>query len=266
MCVLEVLGVGKTYRVEKRKGGEASKADPRTDGRSFHAVRDVSFSATRGEVLGLLGPNGAGKSTMLGMLATALVPTRGKVVVAGFDAVEQADEARARLGFLSGVTGLYERLTAREVLRYFGRLYGLDGERLERRIAELSDELELSAILDRRTGALSTGNKQRVSIARALIHDPEVAILDEPTTGLDVRAAEGMLLVVERLRAQGKTIIVSTHHMHEVARLCDRVVLLDVGETRFSGTVAEMTALGEGSLERAFLRLTGQGNAGVANG
>lgn len=264
--MLEVHGVGKTYRVEKQKKGEASKADPRAEGRSFHAVRDVSFSASRGEVLGLLGPNGAGKSTLLGVLATALSPTRGRVMVAGFDAVARAHEARARLGFLSGVTGLYERLTAREVLRYFGRLYGLEGAALEARIGVLSEELALGPILDRRIGALSTGNKQRVSIARALVHDPEVAILDEPTTGLDVRAAEGMLLVIERLRAQGKTVVLSTHHMHEVARLCDRVVLLDVGETRFAGTVAEMTALGEGSLERAFLRLTEQSNPEVANG
>lgn len=264
--MLEVHGVGKTYRVEKQKKGEASKADPRAEGRSFHAVRDVSFAASQGEVLGLLGPNGAGKSTLLGMLATALVPTRGRVMVAGFDAVDRPHEARARLGFLSGVTGLYERLTAREVLRYFGRLYGLEGSALEGRIGALSEELALGPILDRRVGALSTGNKQRVSIARALIHDPEVAILDEPTTGLDVRAAEGMLLVIERLRAQGKTVVLSTHHMHEVARLCDRVVLLDVGETRFAGTVAEMRALGEGSLERAFLALTAQGTAEAANG
>ena len=264
--MLEVVAVSKTYRVEKQKKGAEPKADPRADGRLFHAVRDVSFSARRGEVLGLLGPNGAGKSTLLGILATALVPTRGKVVVAGFDAVEKPHEARARLGFLSGGTGLYERLTAREVLRYFGRLYGLEGDALEARIAALTEELELSAILDRRTGALSTGNKQRVSIARALIHDPEVAILDEPTTGLDVRAAEGMLLVVERLRAQGKTVIVSTHHMHEVARLCDRVVLLDVGETRFSGSVSELAALGDGSLERAFLRVTARGDEELAHG
>lgn len=264
--MLEVLGVGKTYRVEKQKKGETFNADPRAQRRAFHAVRDVSFAAQRGEVLGLLGPNGAGKSTLLGILATALVPTRGRVMVAGFDAVARAHEARARLGFLSGGTGLYDRLTARELLRYFGRLYGLEGAALDGRIGALSDELELAAILDRRTGALSTGNKQRVSIARALIHDPEVAILDEPTTGLDVRAAESMLLVVERLRAQGKTVVLSTHHMHEVARLCDRVVLLDVGETRFSGTVAQMSALGEGSLERAFLALTAQGTAEIANG
>lgn len=252
--MLELVGVSKTYRTEKKRGPEG---DPRAQGRDFHAVREVSFAAARGEVLGLLGPNGAGKSTLLGILATALTPTRGRVVVAGFDAVQEAHEARARLGFLSGATGLYERLTAREVLRYFGRLYGLEGVALEGRIAALSEELELAAILERRTGALSTGNKQRVSIARALIHDPEVAILDEPTTGLDVRAAEGMLLVVERLRERKKTVVLSTHHMHEVERLCDRVVLLDEGVVRFAGSVAEMKAFGDGSLERAFLALTG---------
>jgi sodium transport system ATP-binding protein len=250
--MLEVIGVHKTYKIEKRR----EQVDARAQGRAFHAVRDVSFSASSGEVLGLLGPNGAGKSTLLGMLATALAPTAGRVVVAGFDVVAEPAGARARLGFLSGATGLYDRLTGRELLRYFGRLYGLSEARIAGRIEDLCAELDLLPVLDRRCGTLSTGNRQRISIARALIHEPDVAILDEPTTGLDVRAAESMLVVIERLRERGKTVVVSTHHMHEVERLCDRVVLLDEGVTRFSGTVVEMRAVGGGSLERAFLALT----------
>ena len=256
--MLEVVDVSKTFRIERKKG---AVPDPRSDGRTFHAVRAVSFSASRGEVLGIMGPNGAGKSTLLRILATALTPTSGRVSIAGFDVVRDPAEARRRLGFLSGDTGLYERLTPREVLRYFGRLYAMAPAVIDARIDALTAELALAPILDRRGGALSTGNKQRVSIARALLHDPEVAILDEPTTGLDVRAAESMLLLVERLRAQKKTVILSTHHMHEVERLCDRVVLIHEGARCFAGTVAEMKTLGSGSLERAFLALTEDGHA-----
>lgn len=255
--MLEVVGVSKTFKVERKRGGGG---DPRSVGREFFAVRNVSFTASRGEVLALLGPNGAGKSTVLRMLATAITPSSGRVQVAGFDAVREPDKARKKLGFLSGDTGLYERLTVHEVLRYFGRLYGLEGASLEGRLSALNDELGLHSILERRTSTLSTGMKQRVSIARALIHDPEVAILDEPTTGLDVRAAENMLLLVERLKAQGKTVILSTHHMPEVERLCDRVVLIHEGVVRVSTSVAEMKTMGGGSLEKAFLAATEGGH------
>jgi sodium transport system ATP-binding protein len=276
--MLEVEAVRKSFRVSeprwpwsRRAKGVEPKADPRRDGAWFHAVREVSFTARGGQVLGLLGPNGAGKTTLMRVLATALVPSAGAVRVDGVDLVDEPNRVRRKLGFLSGDTGLYERLTPREVLRYFGRLYGMaqaDGGRaLEARIAALSATLEMDGFLGRRCGALSTRMKQRVSIARALLHDPEVVIFDEPTTGLDVAAAETILGLVERCRAEGKTVILSTHHMHEVERLCDAVVLIHEGLTKFAGTVEAMRAAGGGgALDRAFLTLVGVPQVKVAHG
>jgi sodium transport system ATP-binding protein len=262
--MLEVDGLSKSFRVAEpkwrwpRRRAVEVVADPRRDGRWFHAVRDVSFTAPSGAVLGLLGPNGAGKTTLMRVLATALVPTRGTARFDGIDLASDPTAVRRKLGFLSGDTGLYERLTPREVLRYFGRLYGMEERRLEDRVATLSATLGMSGFMERRCGALSTGMKQRVSIARALLHEPDVVIFDEPTTGLDVAAAETILNLVEQCRREGKTVILSTHHMHEVERLCDAVVLIHEGTTRFAGTVEAMReAGGGGALDRAFLALVG---------
>jgi len=276
-AMLEVDGVEKSFRMSEPKWPWSrwsrrakvtdGKVDPRRDGAWFHAVRGVSFTARGGEVLGLLGPNGAGKTTLMRVLATALVPSRGAVRVDGVDLVAEPNRVRRKLGFLSGDTGLYERLTPREVLRYFGRLYGMERVALEARIAELAATLEMESFLGRRCGALSTGMKQRVSIARALLHDPEVVIFDEPTTGLDVAAAETILGLVERCRAEGKTVVLSTHHMHEVERLCDAVVLIHEGGLKFAGTVEEMrTAGGEAALDRAFLSLVGMRREPIGGG
>lgn len=270
--MIEVERLTKSYRLEEprwpwRKKAPAAAAservDPRREGRWFHAVRDVSMRVGAGEVLGLLGPNGAGKTTLLRVLATALSPSRGRVLLDGVDLGREPLGVRRRLGFLSGDTGLYERLTAREVLRYFGRLWGMTGEAIERRTGELAAVLEMQGFLERRCGALSTGMRQRVSIARALFHDPAVVIFDEPTTGLDVAAADTILRLVERCRAEGKTVVLSTHHMHEVERVCDRVVLIHEGTVRFEGDVAAMReAGGGGALDQAFLRLIGHEEAG----
>jgi len=260
--MLEVVGLSKSFRMAEpkwrwpgRKPVEVVR-DWRRDGAWFHAVRDVSFTAPSGAVLGLLGPNGAGKTTLMRVLATALVPTRGTALFDGVDLTQDPTAVRRKLGFLSGDTGLYERLTPREVLRYFGRLYGMEAKHLEERIMMLSATLGMGGFMERRCGALSTGMKQRVSIARALLHDPEVVVFDEPTTGLDVAAAETILTLVEQCRREGKTVILSTHHMHEVERLCDAVVLIHEGTRRFSGTVEAMReAGGGGALDRAFLAL-----------
>lgn len=271
--MLEVVGLSKSFRLAEprwrwpRRAAVELAVDSRRDRAWFHAVRDVSFKARGGEVLGLLGPNGAGKTTLMRVLATALVPTRGTARFDGVDLATDPIAVRRKLGFLSGDTGLYERLTPREVLRYFGRLYGMDRGRLDSRIAELAETLGMGDFMERRCGALSTGMKQRVSIARALLHDPEVVIFDEPTTGLDVAAAETILKLVEKCRREGKTVILSTHHMHEVERLCDSVVLIHEGTTRFAGTVDAMReAGGGGALDQAFLSLVGVGRAEESHG
>lgn len=261
--MLEVDKLGKTFRVaRKAKRTAETNDDPRQDGREFHAVREVSFNVDAGEILGLLGPNGAGKTTLLRALSTALKPTRGTARFDGVDIREQPLRVRQRIGFLSGSTGLYGRLTPREMVTYYGRLHGVPQELLTTRLGALFSELEMDSYADKRNDDLSTGMKQKVSIARTLIHDPEIVILDEPTSGLDVHAAAGILTMVERLREAKKTVLLSTHHMHEVARLCDRVVVIDQGSKVFEGDVAQMREQGgHDELERAFLGLLGKGQA-----
>src|SRR3954470_10415994 len=205
-----------------------------------HAVDHVSFDARPGEVFGLLGPNGAGKTTTLRILCTVLKPTAGTATVAGLDVVRQADQVRHQIGFLSANTGVYERMTAREMVAYYGRLHGLHGDRLQKRIDELFDRLAMNDFRDVMGGKLSTGMKQKVSIARALIHDPPVLIFDEPTSGLDVLVARAVLKNIERLREVGKCVLFSTHIMREVERLCDRVAVISHGKVQACGTLAAL--------------------------
>lgn len=221
---------------------------------SLHAVDELTLSVAAGEIYGLLGPNGAGKTTALRMLAGLLQPSRGCALVAGLDATSL--EARARLGFLSGSTGLYARLTVRETLRYFGRIHGLTRDRLTHRIDMLCGWLSLSALLDRRCENLSTGERQRVSLARTVLHDPPVLILDEPTNGLDVLASRALRDFVGQERARGKAVIFSTHYLAEAELLCDRIGLLFRGRLLREGTPGGIRAeCGANSLEEAFLRL-----------
>jgi sodium transport system ATP-binding protein len=219
------------------------------------AASDISFTCHAGEVFGLLGPNGAGKTTTLRMLSTVLTPTEGTARIAGHDVVREADKVRANIGFLSGNTGLYPRLTAREVLRYFARLYGLDAARREERIATLSRMLDMDAFLDRRCDALSTGMKQKVNVARTVLHDPQVLVLDEPTAGLDVLASRTIIDFVRDCRQQGKCVVFSTHIMAEVARLCDRLAIIHKGHVQFLGTLEEFKRGAGEDLEEAFLRV-----------
>jgi sodium transport system ATP-binding protein len=260
--VLVVEGLGKSFRLPRRskRGADAAEVDPRQEGREFHAVREVSFRAEAGEILGLLGPNGAGKTTLLRTLSTALAPSRGTASFDGIDIRKEPRRVRERIGFLSGSTGLYGRLTPREMVAYYARLHGVGAAELPKRIDALFSRLEMQSFADKRNDDLSTGMKQKVSIARTLVHDPDIVILDEPTSGLDVHAAAAILDLIERLRADRKTVLFSTHHMHEVDRLCDRVVVVDVGEKRFEGDLAAMRhAGGHEALDRAFLGLLGHG-------
>ncbi len=218
------------------------------------AVDRVSFEVRAGEIFGLLGPNGAGKTTTLRVLATLMEPDEGEARVCGHHTVEHVEEVRRCIGYQTGDTRLYERLTPVEFLRYFGRLHAMERSLLESRIEELARLLDFGAWRKRRCGSLSTGQQQRVSIARALLHDPPVLILDEPTSGLDILSSQFILDFLRQEKERGKAILFSTHIMSEVELLCDRVGLLYHGKLLQVGTLAELLhTTGTESLTRAFL-------------
>lgn len=222
---------------------------------TVNAVSDVSFHCNPGEIYGLLGANGAGKTTVLRMLATILRPTSGTAIVAGCDVQAEPQKVRACVGFLSTATALYGRLTARETVEYFGRLNGLYGDRLKNAVEEILTLLDISAFSDRRCDTLSTGMKQKVSIARTLIHDPAVMIFDEPTAGLDVMTSRTILEFVRLCRRRNKTVIFSTHVMTEAAKLCDRIGILHQGNLLSEGTLKELQqAHHENDLEEIFVQ------------
>ena len=233
---------------------------------TVEALRGLDLCCERGEIFGLLGANGAGKTTTLRILATILSPTSGSASVDGVDVASDPLEVRRRIGFLSGSTGLYPRLSVRETLDYFGRLHGLAAGRLDQRVDELLGVFDLRELAHRRCGALSTGQKQRVSIARAVLHDPPVLILDEPTTGLDVLAAGAMIDFVESRRAAGCCVLFSTHVLSEAERLCDRIGVIHGGRLLDCGTYEELAErTGERWLEDIFRTLVGA-QAGVGGG
>ncbi len=257
--MLEVKGLSKTFPAPKaRKGDPVKEKDPREQGKKFHAVQNLNFECVAGEILGLLGMNGAGKTTTLRMLATAIKPTEGTALLDGVDITQNPIEVRKRIGFLSGSTGLYGRLTAAEMVAYYGKLNGISGNVLKARMDELFSMLEMESFRDKRCDSLSTGMKQKVSIARTLVHDPQVIFFDEPTSGLDVLSSRTIVNFIRNCREKGKTVIFSTHLMSEVRRLCDKVVLIHQGKVYFTGTVEEMKSqTGEEDLEEAFLKLVG---------
>lgn len=201
----------------------------------FRALDNITFNVHPGEIFGLLGPNGAGKTTCLRILSTVLKPTRGIAEVAGLNVMRDPEGVRRSIGFMSNNTGIYDRMTAREMVEYFGRLYGLSEDRLQERIDEIFDILQMHEIGDRLGGKMSTGMKQKVSIARTIVHDPPVIIFDEPTSGLDVLVARNVLEAVGLLRDQGKCIIYSTHIMSEVEKLCERIAIIHRGSILASG-------------------------------
>lgn len=224
----------------------------------IRAVDGVSFRAEPGRIYGLLGANGAGKTTTLRLLATLLQPSSGGATVAGFDVTREPEKVRAQVGFLAASTALYARLTAREMIGYFGRLHGMDDARLKARVAQLAAQLGMDEFLDRRCDKLSTGMKQKTSIARTLVHDPAVMIFDEPTLGLDVMTARTIVRFVRECRDRGKTVIYSTHVMSEAERLCDVVGIIHDGRLRAEGTLAELRQQsGEQDLEEIFVRAIG---------
>ena len=240
--MIEARSLCKTFQDKKR--GE------------IRAVDHVTFTCRPGQIYGLLGANGAGKTTTLRMLATILEPTEGTAIICGHDVVEEPEKARAKVGFLSTATALYPRLTAQEMVEYFGRLNGLDEPTLKKRVDEIFDRLDMNGFRDRRCDKLSTGMKQKTSIARTLVHDPPVMIFDEPTLGLDIMTARTIIAFIRECRDRGKTVIFSTHVMSEVEKLCDVIGIIQSGKLLAEGTLAQLRqAQGEQDLEEIFVKV-----------
>lgn len=228
------------------------------------AVDRITFSCRPGQIFGLLGANGAGKTTTLRMLATLLQPTGGSAHIGGFDVSREGPKVRRQVGFLSTATALYGRLTAAEMVLYFGRLQGLEEEELREKAEGLFSRLGIDSFRDRRCESCSTGMKQKISIARALIHDPPVMIFDEPTLGLDVMAARQIIRFIRECRDAGKTVLFSTHVMSEVEKLCDRVAIIHGGRICANGSLPELRDhYGETDLEEIFVKVVGE--AGVSS-
>src|SRR5271154_2609604 len=222
----------------------------------IRAVDNVSFTCQPGKIYGLVSANGAGKTTTLRMLATILEPTDGTAIINGFDVVEHPEKVRANVGFLSTATALYPRLSAQEMVEYFGRLNGLDEPTLKKRIDDIFRRLDMNSFRDRRCDKLSTGTKQKTSIARTLVHDPPVMIFDEPTLGLDIMTARTITAFIRECRDAGKTVIFSTHIMSEVEKLCDTIGIIQSGKLLTEGTLAELRSKhGEQDLEEIFVKV-----------
>ena len=251
--MIELSRISKNFRrsdPNKRKNfGLAPKV-------TFKALDQVSFTCHPGRIYTLIGPNGAGKTTALRIIASMLKPSEGVVRVAGIDISKYPRQARSKLGFLTGSTGLYDRLTPRETLKYFGALHGVEAMTIHSRSEELIDRLDIGEFADRRVGKLSTGQKQRVSIARTLMHDPEVIIFDEPTNGLDVLTSRTIIEWIRHCRNQGKTVIFSTHIMGEVSLLSDDLGIIHRGKLCYSDSFENFKArFGRHSLESAFISI-----------
>ena len=233
-----------------------AKVFPGPKGTEKRAVDDLSFRVGAGQIYGLLGPNGAGKTTTLRILSGLMAPSTGRALLAGHDVAHEKDAVKRKLGFLTANTGLYQRLSAREVLRYFADLHGLEPRLAEQRTAELIALLDITPFAELRCGAMSTGQRQRVNIARALLADPPILIMDEPTLGLDVLSNRIILEFIKRERDLGKTIILSTHYLDEAEGLCDQIGLLHAGRLIAEGDLEALRAqTGVRRLSAIFLQL-----------
>jgi sodium transport system ATP-binding protein len=226
------------------------------------AVDGVSFKAADGQVTALLGPNGAGKTTTLRMISSLVRPEAGEVLIDGVAAHANPQRAKERLALLTDARGLYQRLSARENIAYYGQLHGMATAQIRARTDTLATLLDATALLPRRTEGFSTGEKMKTAIARALIHNPQNIILDEPTNGLDVMTTRSVRSLIQQLRAEGKCVLFSSHIMQEVAALADRIVIIAGGRIAAAGTPDDILATsGEASLEEAFVRLSGLSEA-----
>lgn len=251
--MIEVKQVSKKFHLSRKQKREMHIKDRQN---VLWAVSDVSFSCRPGRVFTLLGPNGAGKTTALRMIATMLKPTSGSIAVCGFDTVKNPTGVRKKIGFLTGNTGLYVRLTPEELVLYYANLHHMDRHVFTRRKTELFDLLGIHGFAKRRIGKLSTGMKQKVSIARTMIHDPDVVIFDEPTVGLDVITARSIIQLIRNCRESAKTVIFSTHIMGEVNLLSDDLAIIHEGKLLYNDTYENFTArMTQRTLEDEFIRL-----------
>jgi sodium transport system ATP-binding protein len=249
--VIHVKGLGKSF-LDYQRGW-------------ISAIRDISFDCQPGEIFGLLGPNGAGKTTTLRILSTVLKPTTGRATVAGHDVIGDPQAVRSSIGYMSASTGIYDRMTAWELVEYFGRLYGLAPEGLRQRMETIFDWLKMNDFRDVLGSKMSTGMKQKVSIARTIVHDPPVLIFDEPTSGLDVLVQRAVLQKILELRDLGKTILFSTHSMHEVEKLCARVAIIHRGRLQAEGRPRELLEqFDQPNLEELFFTLVERADASLA--
>lgn len=251
--MIEVEGISKVFKKAETNKKKVYRTAPKT---TFNAVDNVSFTCHPGRIYTLLGPNGAGKTTALRIIASMLQPSEGTVKIAGIDVTKDARAARAKLGFQTGSTGLYDRLTPKETLKYFGELHQVEKAAIQSRMDELIERLAIGEFADRRVGKLSMGQKQRVSIARTLMHDPEVIIFDEPTNGLDVLTSRTIIDWIRECKVAGKTVIFSTHIMGEVSLLSDDLGVIHNGKLCYNDSFENFkTRFGQHSLEDAFISI-----------
>ncbi|MGH2569477.1 MAG: ABC transporter ATP-binding protein [Bacteroidota bacterium] len=251
--MITVDNVSKTYKMTREQKRELGKTATNS---TIDAVKNVSFTCQPGRVFTLLGPNGAGKTTLLRIIATMLRPTSGTVTVAGHDVLTEPQNVRKKLGFLTGGTGLYDRLTPEEIVKYYADLYGMDRTDFRRRKDELFSFLGIDEFAKRRIAKLSSGMKQKVSIVRTIIHDPDVVVFDEPTAALDVIAARHIIELIRRSKQNGKTVVFSTHRMDEVALLSDDLAIIHKGRLLYSGSFNDFQRqMKTKSVEDEFIRI-----------
>ncbi|MCP4439597.1 MAG: ATP-binding cassette domain-containing protein [Aureispira sp.] len=252
--MIEVQGLSKQYKLTKKQQKELQ-----TQTQSIFAVNNISFTCQKGRVFSLLGPNGAGKTTTLRMIATILQPSSGEVLVAGKSIIKEPNEVRRKIGFLTGSTNLYDRLTPEEIVKYFADLHGMSAQEYKPRKEQLFEQLGINDFLKKRIGQLSTGMKQKVSIARSMIHNPEVVIFDEPTSGLDVITANSIIELIRSCKEEGKTVIFSSHIMSEVDLLCDDLAIISKGKLIYSDSMeAYRERSQDQSLTETFIQLVNQ--------
>jgi len=252
--MIEVTNLRKEFSLSRQQRKELN-----TTSHTAVAVDDVSFTCHPGRIFSLLGPNGAGKTTTMRMLSTIFKPTSGSIKIAGIDVSENPQEARKKIGFLTGSTGLYARLTPNELIKYFADLYGIPKNVCEQRKEKLYTLLDMHEFQGKRIGKLSTGMKQKVSICRTMIHDPEVVVFDEPTSGLDVITAENIIKLIRDCKAEGKTVIFSSHIMSEVDLLCDDIAIIHKGQLLHNGTMSDFREnMQATSLTAEFIRIVNQ--------
>ncbi len=260
--MIEVEKISKVFERVKVEDDLKGKRKKRlmTKKEEFYAVENISFKANNGEIIGIIGPNGAGKTTLLRMLGGILTPTEGKIKIEGYDHVHHSNEIKKQIGFLSGNTKLYGRITPRELLRIFGELYGMSKEEVEGKTEEIFRVLRMDEFGDNRIEYLSTGQTQRTSIARCLIHSPSIYIFDEPTLGLDVMSSQDIIEFMKTEKENGKTVLYSTHYMEEAESLCDTILMIHQGKIIGRGSSEELKNMTNTSnLREAFLNIVEQG-------